>query len=93
MTQLMTIAGNPKQLARNIAEGYAPFTRATCRRHTPSELKTIYRSLELVVRELRGLVIPLEDIKKLQHRNQALSRANTTLMIITYYAKRHKIVI
>ena len=89
----MTIAGNPKHLAHNIAEGYAPFTRATCRRHTPSELKTIYRNLELVVRELRGLIIPLEDIKKLQHRNQSLQRANTALMIIRYYAKRHKTVL
>ncbi len=89
----MTIAGNPKQLARNIAAGYAPFTRATCRHHTPPELKTIYRSLELAMRELRGLVIPLEDIKKLQHRNQSLQRANTVLMIIRYYAKRHKIAI
>ena len=89
----MAIAGNPKQLAHNIAEGYAPFTRATCRHHTPPELKTIYRNLELVVRELRGLIIPLEDIKRLQHRNQALARANTALMIIRYYAKRHKIVL
>jgi hypothetical protein len=89
----MTIAGNPKQLARNIAEGYAPFTRATCRQHTSSELKTVYRNLELVARELRGLVIPLEDIKKLQHRNQALQRANTALTIIRYYAKRHKMVL
>jgi len=49
----MTIPGNPRLYARNIAEGFAPFTRATCRRLTAAELKTICGNLELVAREYR----------------------------------------
>jgi len=87
----MTIPGNPRLYARNIAEGYAPFTRATCRRLTAAELKTLYQNLELVAREYRALAVPLEETKALQCRNQVLQRVNTALMLIRTHAKKNRL--
>jgi hypothetical protein len=87
----MAIPGNPRLYARNIAGGFVPFTQATCRQLTPAELKTVYRNLELVMREYRSLPIPLEEIKALQHRNQVLQRANTALLLIRNHAKRLRV--
>jgi len=86
----MTIPGNPRIYARNIAEGFAPFTRATCRRLTAAELKTLSGNLELVAREYRALAVPLEETKALQCRNQILQRVNATLMLIRTHAKKNR---
>lgn len=87
----MTIPGNPRLYARNIAEGFVPFTQATCRQLTAGELKTVFRNLELVMREYRALAVPLEETKALQHRNQVLQRANSALMLIRTRAKRIRV--
>lgn len=87
----MAIPCNPKVYARNIAEGYVPFNKAGLRQHTPSELRTIHAGLETVMREYRGMIVPLEEIKAVQHRNQVLQRVNNALLLIRNHAKRHRI--
>ena len=85
----MTIPGNPKQFARDIADGFFVFNQATCRQFTPGELRSIYRLLELVSREIRGEQIPLEEVVEIQKKNMRLSRVNNSLMFIRNHAKRH----
>jgi len=87
----MSIPGNPRLFARNIAEGFAPFTQATCRQLSAGELKAVSRNLDLVIREYRGLAVPLEETKALQRRNQVLQRANMVLMLIRTHAKKNRI--
>ncbi|MHB8837059.1 MAG: hypothetical protein ACYC9Y_15325 [Candidatus Methylomirabilia bacterium] len=89
----MTIPGNPKQFARDIAEGFFVFNQATCRQFTPAELRSIYRLLEQVSREIRGEQLPLEDVVLIQKKNMRLSRANNSLLFIRNHAKRHGIVL
>ena len=89
----MAIPGTPRVYARNIAEGFAPFSRANCRLLTPAELKSVYRGLELVVREFRSLAPPLEETRAVQYRNQVLQRASAALMLIRNHARRNRIVL
>lgn len=89
----MAIPCNPKQYARNIAEGFVPFTQATCKQHKPAELKTISVNLRLVIREIRSQVVSVDDTKTVQYRNQLLQRSNNALMLIRSYAKRHRIAV
>ena len=89
----MTIPGNPKQFARDIADGFFIFNQATCRQFAPAELRSIYRLLEQVAREIRGEQLPLEDVIEIQKKNLRLSRANNSLMFIRNHAKRHGIVL
>jgi len=89
----MTIPGNPKQFARDIADGFFVFNQATCRQFTPVELHSIYRLLELVAREIRAEQIPLEAVVEIQKRNMRLSRANNSLLFIRNHAKRYGVVL
>ena len=89
----MTIPGNPKEFARDIANGYFVFNQATCRQFAPAELATLYHLLEQVAREIRAEQVPLERVVEIQRKNLRLGRANTAMMFIRTYAKRRRIVL
>ena len=89
----MTIPGNPKQFARDIADGFFIFNQATCRQFPPAELGTVYRLLEQVAREIRAEQVPLEQVVEVQRKNMRLSRANNAMLFIRNHAKRHRIVL
>ena len=89
----MAIPGNPKEFARDIADGFFVFNQSTCRQFAPRELAALYRLLEQVAREVRAEQIPLDQIVVIQKRNMRLGRANTALMFIRNHAKRHRIVL
>jgi hypothetical protein len=89
----MAIPGNPKDFARDIADGFFVFNQSTCRQFTPEDLRSLYRLLELVAREIRAEQISLELVTEIQRRNLRLSRANNALMFIRNHAKRHRLVL
>lgn len=89
----MTIPGNPKEVARDIANGFFVFSQATCRRYAPAELSILYRQLEQVAREIRAEQIPLDQVVEIQKKNLRLGRANTALMFIRNHAKRHRLIL
>jgi hypothetical protein len=89
----MAIPGNPKQFARDVADGFFVFNQATCRQFAPEELRSLYRLIELVARELRAEQVPLENVSEIQRKNLRLSRANNALMFIRNHAKQHRIVL
>jgi len=89
----LTIPGNPKQFARDIVDGFFVFNQATCRQFTAQELRSIYRLLEQVAREIRGEQISLEKIIEIQKKNMRLSRANNSLLFIRNHARRHGVVL
>ena len=89
----MTIPGNPKQFARDIADGFFVFNQATCRQFTPQELRSIYHLLEQVAREIRAEQLPLEEVVEIQKKNMRLSRANNSLLFIRNHAKRTGVVL
>lgn len=89
----MPIPGNPKQFARDVADGFFVFNQATCRQFAPEELRGLYRLLEQVAREIRAEQVPLEEVAELQRKNQRLSRANNALLFIRNHARQHRVVI
>lgn len=89
----MAIPGNPRQFARDIADGFFVFNQATCRQFAPAELRSLYRLLEQVAREIRAEQVPLAEIVELQKRNMRLSRANNALLFIRNHAKRFGVVL
>lgn len=89
----VAIPGNPKEFARTIADGFFIFNQATCRQFSPADLATVYRSLELVAREIRAEQVPLEQVVEVQRKNLRLSRANNALMFMRNHAKRYRIVL
>ncbi len=89
----MAISGNPHKLAQDIAEGFANITMATLRKYNPGDLKVINSNLNIVIRELRQLQVPLDDVMAIKKKNMKIQRANTALSVIRNYCKKKRIVV
>ena len=87
----MAIAGSPKKMAQDIAEGYTMLSPPTLKAYTPADLKTIVAHLGIVARELRQEQIPLEDVMALKAKNMKLSRLNQAEIVIRAYCKKKRI--
>jgi hypothetical protein len=86
----MPIAGSPKKLAQDIAEGYLMLSPPLLKNYTPADLKTIVVNIGIVARELRQVVIPLDDVMIIKARNMKLSRLNQADVVIQAFCKKHK---
>jgi len=87
----MPIAGSPKKLAQDIADGFYMLSPPSLRKYTPADLKIILGQLALVARELRQQQISLEEIMALKSRNMKLSRLNQNEVVIRAYCKKMRI--
>jgi hypothetical protein len=82
----MPIVGNPKKLAYDVAQGYQQFTQATLRGYTIEDLKILLFNLNIVLREVRGTQVPLEDIEAVKDKNVKIRRLNQSISIIQSFA-------
>ena len=87
----MAIAGSPKKLAQDIAEGFLMLSPPVLKNYTAGDLKTIIANIGIVARELRQGVIPLDDVMAIKARNMKLSRLNQAEMVILAYCKKKRV--
>ena len=87
----MTIAGSPKKMAHDVAEGYQQFTPATLRQYTPSDLKILLFNLNFVLREVRGKPASQDDMEALKEKQTKLQRLNQAINTIQAYAALKRI--
>ncbi len=87
----MTIAGSPKKLCQDIADGYLILTVPMLKLYDPPDLRTIVTNIAIVARELRQEAIPLEDVMALKTRNMKLSRLNQAQVVIQAYCKKRRL--
>jgi hypothetical protein len=89
----VAIAGSPKKLAQDIAEGFFAVTPPMLKKYTPADLKVVLGNLAVVARELRQQQIPLEEVQELKMRNMKVSRITQAEMIIRAYCKKMRIAV
>jgi hypothetical protein len=89
----MPIAGSPKKLAQDIAEGYLMLTPPLLKNYTPADLKIIVVNIGIVTRELRQELIPLDDVMVIKARNMKLSRLNQADVVIQAFCKKRRFTI
>jgi hypothetical protein len=82
----MPIAGNPKKLAQDVANGFQQFSQASLRQYNVEDLRIIIFNLNFVLRDIRGKQISLEDIEALKDKNNKIRRITQALNIIQSYA-------
>jgi hypothetical protein len=87
----MPIAGSPKKLAQDVADGYLSFSPPMLRNYTPADIKLVLANLALVTRELRQEQIPLDDIMAVKMRNMKLTRMNQAEIVIRAYCQKKRI--
>lgn len=87
----MAIAGSPKKMAQDVAEGFLMFSPPMLRTYTPGDIKVVLANLALVTREVRQEQIPLDDIMALKMRNMKLTRLNQAETVIRAYCQKKRI--
>lgn len=87
----MTIAGSPKKLAQDIADGFFSLTPPMLRQFSAGDLKIILNHLTLVTRELRQESHLGEDALAIKQRNTKMSRLNQAAVVIRSYCKKMRI--
>jgi hypothetical protein len=87
----MAIAGSPKKMAQDVADGFLMFSPPTLRTYTPADIKILLANLALVTRELRQEQVPLDDVMALKARNMKLTRMNQAEMVIRAYCQKKRI--
>lgn len=86
----MPIAGSPKKLAQDIADGYLMLSPPLIKNYTPVDLKIIVVNIGIVARELRQELIPFDDVMTIKARNMKLSRLNQADMVIQAFCKKQR---
>jgi hypothetical protein len=86
----MSIAGSPKKLAQDIADGYLMLSPPLLKNYTPADHKIIVVNIGIVTRELRQVVILLDDVMAIKARNMKLSRLHQAEVVIQAFCKKHK---
>ena len=87
----MTIAGSPKKIGQDIAEGFFTLTPPLLKLYTPGDLRIIVANINIVARDLRQETIPLDDVMAIKARNMKLSRLNQALVVIQAFCKKKRI--
>lgn len=87
----MPISGNPKSLATDIADGFLTLSPTALKRYAPGDIKIIHSNLNLVLREVRGEVIPIEDVAAIKKKNLRVQRINQALLMLSNYCRQQKI--
>lgn len=87
----MALAGNPKKLAQDIAEGFFIITPPMLKSYTPADLKVIVTNIAIVSRELRQEIISSDDVQAIKARNMKLSRLNQADMVIQAFCKKRRL--
>ena len=87
----MAIAGNPKKIAQDIADGFVSLSPLTLKRYSPADLKLILANIGIVQREIRALQVPLDDVLLLKAKNIRLMRLNQGEVVLRNFCKKHRI--
>ena len=87
----MAIPGNPKGLAKDLAEGFFALTPPILRKFTPPELKTISQNLNIVLREIRTEAVETGNAETIRHKSLRIQRLNQALLVLTSYCKQNKV--
>ncbi|HPW55541.1 MAG: hypothetical protein KA072_10250 [Thermoanaerobaculaceae bacterium] len=70
------MGGSAVAMAGQVADGYTLVTAVQLKRLTDPEMDQLLFELERILRDLRGTVIPLEDVAAIQTKNRKLARIN-----------------
>jgi hypothetical protein len=87
----MAIAGSPKKLAQDIAEGFVSLSPPSLKKYTPADLKIILVNLALVQREIRQVQVPVEDAMLIKAKNLRLSRLTQAEVVLRSFCKKMRI--
>ena len=85
------VTGNPKVLARDIADGYVILSVVSLRKYSNTDIRDLYRNLLIVQREIRQEQFEVDDIDNIKKKHMRLQRLFRGITTVNTYAKPRKI--
>lgn len=82
--------GSPKKYATDVAAGLHSINRSTLKRFTPQEVKKLEGGLQIVLKELRNLVVDSGDFQALKDKGMKTQRVMGALQVIATYFREQK---
>ncbi|HPC82100.1 MAG TPA: hypothetical protein P5234_01770 [Thermoanaerobaculaceae bacterium] len=76
------MGGSAVAMAGQVADGFTLVTAVQLKRLTDPELDQLQFELEKILRDLRGSVVPLDDVAAIQTKNRKLARINGVIQQI-----------
>ena len=84
------MGGSAWAMSQQIADGFILVSERTYKRLDRGELDKLAFEMEKLLREVRAVQIPLEDIQGLQHKNRKCSRLMGAISQLRQYQLRLK---
>jgi len=84
------MGGSAWAMSQQIADGFILVSERTYKRLERGELDKLGFEMEKLLREVRAVQIPLEDIQGLQHKNRKCSRLMGAISQLRQYQLRLK---
>jgi len=70
------------KVASDVSEGYLTLNSVMLKKFEPHELLAVQTELDRAARELRGTVVPVDDVDGNQKKNRKLLRISQALTVI-----------
>lgn len=77
-------------MARDIAEGYVIVSEHTFKKFQSPELQAFLFEVDKLMREIRGVMPPPDDMEALQRKNRKLQRLNQAQTIVGAFRLRYR---
>lgn len=87
----MAIAGSPKKIAQDIADGFVSLSPPVLKRYSPADLKVILANIGIVQREIRALQVMQDDVLEIKAKNIRLTRLNQAEVVLRSFCKKYRI--
>jgi hypothetical protein len=84
------MGGSAWAMSQQIADGFILVSERTYKRLERGELDKLGFEMDKLLREVRAIQVPLEDIQGLQHKNRKCSRLMGALSQLRQYQLRLK---
>lgn len=82
------LGGSAVAFAEQVAGGFTTLSSVQLRRLSEAEIEQLRFELERILRDLRSLIVPQDDLAALQGRNRKISRVTGALQQIQAFRGR-----
>lgn len=77
-------------MVKDIAEGYIIVSDHTFKKFQSNDIQSFLAELDKLLREIRGVMTPPDDMEALQRKNRKLQRLNQAQTIVQAFRSKHR---
>ncbi len=84
------IGGSAFAMAKDIADGYIIVSENTFKKFQAADFQSFLFELDKLLREVRGVIVPAEEIDAVQKRNRKMQRLNQAVNMVGAFRLKYR---